>query len=192
MSADLAANDPLAREAGAGLPGAAQGGAAAARSYAALIAEHFRLYNEEFGRITRRAAAHFLNEAWSAAPLDAVERIELYENRVGRCVALLGEKMGGARTNVDLWIEIKRAYEMLVARRPDGDFYNTFFNSVTRDLFGTVGVNRQVEFCETSVGRASGAVPIRVYRVGASLPSAVREIISDLPFGAAMGNMDAG
>ena len=191
MSADLAANDPLAREAGAGLPGAAQGGAAAARSYAALIAEHFRLYNEEFGRITRRAAAHFLNEAWSAAQLDAVERIELYENRVGRCVALLGEKMGGARTNVDLWIEIKRAYEMLVARRPDGDFYNTFFNSVTRDLFGTVGVNRQVEFCETSVGRASGAVPIRVYRVGTSLPTAVREIISDLPFGAAMSNMDA-
>jgi isocitrate dehydrogenase kinase/phosphatase len=197
VSADLAAvPDPLAREAGAAQAGAAQAGAAqagaaAARSYAALIAEHFRLYNEEFGRITRRAAAHFLNEAWSAAQADAVERIELYENRVGRCVALLGEKMQGTRNDVDLWIEIKRAYEMLIARRPDGDFYNTFFNSVTRDLFGTVGVNRQVEFCETSVGRAGGAVPIRVYRVGTSLPAAVREIISDLPFGAAMSNMDA-
>jgi isocitrate dehydrogenase kinase/phosphatase len=180
MNADLAAvNDPPSRD------------IAAARSYASLIADHFRLYNEEFGRITRRAAAHFLNEAWSAAQLDAVERIELYENRVARCVALLAEKMQGARADADFWIEIKRAYEMLVARRPDGDFYNTFFNSVTRDLFGTVGVNRQVEFYETSVGRASGAVPIRVYRVGTSLPSAVREIIADLPFGAAMGNMDA-
>jgi isocitrate dehydrogenase kinase/phosphatase len=196
MSADLAAvSNPPAREAGAvhtgaGLPGAVQAGSAA-KSYASLIAEHFRLYNEEFGRITRRAAAHFLNEAWSAAQLDAVARIELYENRVARCVALLGEKMQDARTDVATWIEIKHAYEMLVARRPDGDFYNTFFNSVTRDLFGTVGVNREVEFCETNVGRASGAVPIRVYRVGTSLPSAVREIITDLPFGAAMGNMDA-
>jgi isocitrate dehydrogenase kinase/phosphatase len=161
------------------------------KSYAALIAEHFRLYNEEFGRITRRAAAHFLNEAWHASQLDAIERIELYENRVARCVALLGEKLQGDRSNLSLWIEIKRAYELLVARRPDGDFYNTFFNSVTRDVFGTVGVNRQVEFCETSVGRASGAVPIRVYRVAASLPSAMREILTDLPFGAAMGDMDA-
>ena len=38
----------------------------------------------------------------------------------------------------------------------------------------------------TTVGRASGAVPIRVYRVGGSLPTAVREVLADLPFGAAM------
>jgi isocitrate dehydrogenase kinase/phosphatase len=162
-----------------------------APSYASLIAEHFQLYNEEFGRITRRAAAHFIEESWHAAQLDAVERIELYEDRVARCVALLHEKLESARCDLTTWIEIKRAYEKLVARRPDGDFYNTFFNSVTRDLFGTVGVNRQVEFCETSVGRASGAVPIRVYRVGTSLSSAVREIIIDQPFGAKMGDIDA-
>jgi len=80
---------------------------------------------------------------------------------------------------------------MIVARRPDSDFYRTFFNSVTRDLFGTVGVNPEVEFCATNVGRASGTVPIRVYRVGASLPTAVREILTDLPFGAAIGDPDA-
>jgi len=78
-------------------------------------------------------------------------------------------------------VDIKRAYEMLVARRPDSDFYRTFFNSVSRELFGTVGVNTEVEFCATNVGRASGAVPLRVYRVGGSLPAAVREIIADLP-----------
>jgi isocitrate dehydrogenase kinase/phosphatase len=41
------------------------------------------------------------------------------------------------------------------------------------------------------MGRASGAVPIRVYRVGTSLPTAVREIIADLPFGAAIRDQDA-
>jgi len=181
----------VAAPAAAGVAPGFESGGTAAKSYASLIADHFRLYNEEFGRITRRAAAHFLNEAWHAAQLDAVARIELYEIRVARCVAQLGEKLQSARCDLNHWVEIKRAYEILVARRPDGDFYHTFFNSVTRDLFGTVGVNRQVEFFETSVGRASGAVPIRVYRVGASLPAAVREIIADLPFGAAMGNMDA-
>ena len=82
---------------------------------------------------------------------------------------------------------------MVVARRPDSDFYRTFFNSVCRDLFGTVGVNPEVEFTATSVGRASGAVPIRVYRVGTSLPTGgARNHRTDLPFGAAIRDQDAG
>jgi isocitrate dehydrogenase kinase/phosphatase len=158
---------------------------------AAEIAEHFRLYNEEFGRITRRAARNFLAADWHAAQLDAVERIELYEQRVARCVAAVGGRLQTQRLDVALWSDIKRTYETLVARRADSDFYHTFFNSVTRDLFGTVGVNKEVEFCATSVGRASGSVPIRVYRVAGSLPTAVREILADLPFGAAIGDIEA-
>ena len=111
------------------------------KDYAAAIAEHFRAYNEEFGRITRRAALNFLAEDWQAVQLDAVARIELYEQRVTRCVQAVGEEWSTAPANVALWADIKRAYDMLVARRPDSDFYRTFFNSVTRDLFGTVGVN---------------------------------------------------
>ncbi len=162
-----------------------------AKDHAAVIAEHFRLYNEEFGKITRRAALNFLAEDWHTAQLDAVARIELYELRVARAVAAIAEQLQARRTDVALWIDIKRAYEIIVARRPDSDFYRTFFNSVTRDLFGTVGVNPEVEFCATSVGRASGTVPIRVYRVGASLPTAVREILTDLPFGAVIEDADA-
>ena len=161
------------------------------KDHAAAIAEHFRAYNEEFGRITRRAALNFLAEDWRAAQADAVARIELYEQRVSRCVHAVGEELKPQRADAAPWAEIKRAYEMLVARRPDSDFYRTFFNSVTRDLFGTVGVKPEVEFCATTVGRASGAVPIRVYRIGGSLPAAVREVLADLPFGAALRNQDA-
>src|ERR1700733_12039958 len=162
-----------------------------AKDHAALLAEHFRLYNEEFGRITRRAALNFLAEDWHTAQLDAVARIELYELRVARAVAAIASQLQSKRIDVTLWIDIKRAYEIIVARRPDSDFYRTFFNSVTRDLFGTVGVNKEVEFCATNVGRASGAVPIRVYRVGGSMPTAVREVLTDLPFGAAIADQDA-
>src|ERR1700680_77164 len=162
-----------------------------AKDHAAAIAEHFRQYNEEFGRITRRAALNFLAEDWQSAQLDAVARIELYEQRVARCVATIAAALRSKRTEVALWIDIKRAYETIVARRPDSDFYRTFFNSVTRDLFGTVGVNPEVEFCATSAGRSSGGGPSRVYRVGGSLPTAVREILTDLPFGAAIGDSEA-
>jgi isocitrate dehydrogenase kinase/phosphatase len=164
---------------------------ATAKEHAAAIAEHFRSYNEEFGRITRRAALNFLAEDWQTAQSDAVARIELYDLRVTRCVGAISDDLRERRTDVPLWCEIKRAYEMLVARRPDSDFYRTFFNSVSRELFSTVGVNPEVEFCATTIGRASGAVPLRVYRIGGSLPAAVREILADLPFGAAIGDQDA-
>ncbi|MGD0490398.1 MAG: bifunctional isocitrate dehydrogenase kinase/phosphatase [Steroidobacteraceae bacterium] len=169
----------------------ASGNVGSPKAQAGAIAEHFRAYNEEFGRITRRAALNFLAEDWHAAQQDAVARIELYEQRVTGCVQALAGQLTPQLGDTALWGEIKRAYEMLVARRPDSDFYRTFFNSVTRDLFGTVGVNPEVEFCSTAVGRASGAVPIRVYRIGGSLPTAVREVLADLPFGAAMQDQDA-
>ncbi len=157
---------------------------------AAAIAEHFRDYNEEFSRITRRAALNFLAEDWPAAQRDAVARIELYDQRVTRCVAAVSDQLGRQSADVAAWSEVKRVYDMLVVRKPDSDFYRTFFNSVCRDLFGTVGVDPQVEFCATNVGRASGAVTLRVYRVGGSLPGAVREVLADLSFGAAIADHD--
>ncbi len=79
------------------------------------------------------------------------------------------------------------AYATMIERVPDNDFYRTFYNSVTRDLFGTVGVNPSVEFCATESGRASGSVPIRVYPAGGSLQAAVGDVLADLPFAAALG-----
>jgi isocitrate dehydrogenase kinase/phosphatase len=158
--------------------------------YATEIAARFHAYNEEFGSITRRAALHFVAEDWAGAQHDAVARIELYERHVAACVVELGDRLGAERRDRALWAEIKRVYETLVARRADSDFYRTFFNSVTRDLFGTVGVNPAVEFCSTSAGRAAGTVPIRVYRVDGSLLRTAHELLTDLPFAAAIADAD--
>ncbi len=158
---------------------------------AVLIVDHFRLYNEAFAAITRRAAAHFVSRDWSAAQTDAVARIDLYEQCVARCHGELDERLADRPSGLALWAEIKRDYEALIRRLPDSDFYRTFFNSITRDLFGTVGVNPEVEFTSTSAGRASGAVPIRVYPVGASLQGAVRDVVSDLAFADAISDAAA-
>ena len=61
-----------------------------------------------------------MNEAWVQGQRDAVERIELYEKCVTRCVAEMERALGYKRTEIALWVEIKRLYEILVARRPDG------------------------------------------------------------------------
>src|ERR1700723_3071229 len=90
----------------AAMPTAGPSGGTAAKEHAALIAEHFRQYNEEFGRITRRAALNFLAEDWQNSQLDAVARIELYELRVARCVAAIASQLQSKRTEVALWIDI--------------------------------------------------------------------------------------
>ena len=152
---------------------------------AALIVAHFRAYNDEFGRITRRAAEHFLSGDAVAREHDAVARIELYEQHVGQALRAL-RAAAPTEPAADFWEGATAAYATLIERLPDSDFYRTFYNSVTRDLFGTVGVNARVEFCATHVGRASGSVPIRVYPVGGSLQSAVTDVLADLPFAAAL------
>src|ERR1700754_79558 len=111
MSADIAAVPAPLRPAGTA-------GTAAGR-HGILIAESFKAYNDEFREITRRAARNFLQEAWTQGQHDAVERIELYEKCVSRCVAEMGERLGQQRTDAALWGEIKLEYESLVARRPD-------------------------------------------------------------------------
>jgi len=146
------------------------------------LRQRFEEYNAEFTRITRRAARHFMARDWPAARADAVERIELYEHHVSAAIAALRRKIGAAINDRDLWVEIKRRFEGEIAGLPDSDFYRTFLNSITRDVFATVGVDEEIEFTVTASGRASGSVPIRVHPVGDSLQRAVSELLADLPF----------
>ncbi|HVO00205.1 MAG TPA: bifunctional isocitrate dehydrogenase kinase/phosphatase [Steroidobacteraceae bacterium] len=156
---------------------------------AELIAARFRAYNDEFGVITRRAAGHFLSGDAAARERDAVARIELYEQHVGRTLEAL--RAAGAGSVAGFWEAATAAYGRLIEREPDSDFYRTFYNSVTRDVFGTVGVNPAVEFCATHSGRASGSVPIRVYPAADSLLAAIGDVLADLPFRAALAAPEA-
>ena len=162
-----------------------------AASTAALIAAHFQRYNDEFRRITRRAAQHFGARDWAAAQRDAVARIELYEQCVSRCVQTVADKLRGRADDPVTWETLRAEYEQCIRRESDGDFYRTFFNSVCRDLFGTVGVNPRVEFSEPGASRAFGAVPIRVYPVSASLSAGLRDLLEDLPFRGALRDLEA-
>jgi isocitrate dehydrogenase kinase/phosphatase len=146
------------------------------------LRQRFEDYNAEFNRITRHAARHFQERAWQAARADAVRRIELYERHVSGAIEALRRELDASSHDRDLWVEIKRHFEEQITGLPDRDFYCTFFNSITRDLFATVGVDEQIEFTVTASGRASGSVPIRVHPVGDSLQRAVCELLTDLPF----------
>lgn len=157
---------------------------------AAALRQRFADYNAEFARITRRAAQHFAARDWPAARADAVQRIELYEKHVSSAIDAMHRTLRDAVHDRELWVDIKRHFAEQIATLPDGDFYRTFLNSITRDVFATVGVDEQIEFTATASGRASGSVPIRVHPVGDSLQRAVCELLTDLPFAALLGDVD--
>lgn len=158
---------------------------------ATRLRQRFEDYNDEFTRVTRRAAKHFIARDWQTARADAVLRIELYEKHVNDALEAMREDLGDAIRDRELWVAIKRRFAEQIASVPDSDFYRTFLNSITRDLFATVGVDEQIEFTETSSGRASGSVPIRVHPAGDSLQRAVSELLTDLPFARLIGDVDA-
>ncbi|HEX6396361.1 MAG TPA: isocitrate dehydrogenase kinase/phosphatase AceK regulatory subunit, partial [Steroidobacteraceae bacterium] len=155
------------------------------------LRQRFEDYNSEFMRITRRAPKHFEQRDWQAARADAVRRIDLYERHVSSAIAALRQELDGDIHDRGMWVEIKRNFEEQIAGLPDSDFYCTFFNSITRDLFATVGVDEQIEFTVTASGRASGSVPIRVHPVGDSLQRAIGELLADLPFAGLIADVEA-
>src|SRR5690606_19220846 len=100
----------------------------------------------EFRAITRRAPRRFDSRDWKGSLRDAVERIELYERCVNRAVAQMRDKLGEDVNERAVWSSIKRRFTQLIEALPDQEFDKTFFNSVTRRTFGTVGVDPAVEF----------------------------------------------
>ena len=120
--------------------------AALARECATDASDAFERYNAEFRAITRRAPLHFDDRDWHASQRDAVERIELYGRYVERTVASLRLRLGGETTDRGLWAAIKDEFARRIDALPDAEFRKTFFNSLTRTFFGTVGVSPEIEF----------------------------------------------
>lgn len=110
------------------------------------ITDAFDRYNAEYRQITRRAPLRFDALEWQEMQRDAVERIELYGRYVDSTVASLKLRLGEEASERFLWAEIKRRFEELIAPKFDSEFRKTFFNSIGRRFFGTVGVDPAIEF----------------------------------------------
>jgi isocitrate dehydrogenase kinase/phosphatase len=106
----------------------------------------FERYNAEFRAVTRRAPARFEERDWQGSQRDAIERIELYDGYVERTVAGLRLKLGADALDRVRWAAIKQEFAGLIEPLPDAEFRKTFFNSLTRTFFGTIGVSPEIEF----------------------------------------------
>ena len=119
---------------------------ALARDSARAIFDAFGDYNAEFRAVTRRARLRFETRDWVGGRNDARERIDLYDRYVADTTAMLRTRLDERATDRDLWVLIKQCFEDEIEEFIDLEFEKTFFSSITRRLFATVGVDSEVEF----------------------------------------------
>lgn len=148
----------------------------------ALIVDAFDDYNARFSDVTRRARRNFYTRDWPRQQIDARARIELYDQciaeTIGRLEALLAERLL-SRT---LWRDIHAEYAGLIEHRLDAELYKTFFNTLTRRLFKTRGVDPGIEFVALDIEpTASITHPVarNIYSLGDRPIEACRRLLAD-------------
>lgn len=163
-----------------------------ARNAAAAIHSAFDDYHNEFKAITRRARERFERREWTQWQDDAVARLGLREEMVQRVVAGLRIMLGEQVHSHYLWAAIKDAYARLINQRKDVELAETFYNSVTRRILATVGVEPALEFVWFGVTTIpTGDTPIvRVYSQVTTLEEMIKAILRDYAFAAPYEDMD--
>ena len=152
------------------------------RAGAGVIYAGWERYREEFRSITRRALQRFETRAWGAGRADAAERLSLYARVVGEVQAELGQMFGEALTDPTTWRPLRPLFAEAIADRGDADLAETFFNSVTRHVLDTVGVDPSIEFVDLDLRRiryGPGPPISKRYSDAASTRALVLEALDD-------------
>ncbi len=149
------------------------------------IAGAFVEYNAEFRAITRRAPVRFDSRDWKGGQRDAVERIELYDRFVASTVAELKALLGERAEDRALWMQIRAEFAERIGGLPDAEFTKTFFSSISRRLFGTVGVAPDLEFVATDLdplAHVASSVVTNTYINHGSLALLFEDVLGDVRF----------
>jgi isocitrate dehydrogenase kinase/phosphatase len=149
-----------------------------------VIRGAFEDYRREFRAITHRARSRFENGEWRGMQQDARERLELYGRCVTRTVEGVSQVVGPRPQDRALWAEMKAAYSRSIAHCPDVELAETFFNSVTRRIFATVGVDPRIEYVASDFDAppAPGEPVYRRYVLRGSMPALIKDILVEYAF----------
>jgi isocitrate dehydrogenase kinase/phosphatase len=153
-----------------------------ANDTARAILRGFEEHQRRFRDITLRTRPRFEARDTAGMRRDAIERLDLYkvvtDGVVDEVRALLGERAGRDL----LWAGAKAVYSGLITGRDDWDLAETFFNSITRRIFATVGVNRAIEFVDTDFDTPptrSGRPIVRGYAAPVSTVALLEAVLND-------------
>lgn len=157
---------------------------------AEVIQGGFENYQAVFRQITLRANTRFENCDWQGVHQDTVERLELYKKTLDAILPVVRGVLRDQDKDRSLWSRIKEEYSHRIQCCPDIELAETFFNSITRRIFTTVGVEPSIEFLDTEFDTFVLPEELSIFRVYSGLESdepnsmqqLVRDILNDFPF----------
>ena len=150
-----------------------------------FIYEGFLKYNENFARITERARRRFEQRDWGGHQQDIIERVELYEKSVRRIVVSLRKNLGPRIIDRKLWHSARKYFGERLYNVPDAGFMKTFFNSITRRIFDTVGTDPEIEFVSSAPDEGFNpfeTLTLNHYPYWGSLAKTFQTILDDFAF----------
>ena len=142
-------------------------------------------HQERFEAITRGARARFEACDWQGAAADAAERLDLYSVIIDGLENSVRSDLGERVTDPIVWAGTKAVYSGLITGRDDWELAETFFNSVTRRVFATVGVNPDIEFVDSDFGAPLTEATdqlCRRYRPEHGIAGLIEAILRDFPW----------
>ena len=156
---------------------------------AALCAERvqsaFVEYQASFREISERARLRFQERDWRGTYDDASERLHLYNDRLGKLIDAVKELMGHRLGERKVWMAAKAVYSSFIAQNSEWEIAESFFNSVTRRVFATEGVDQAIEFLESDFDQPPTALPGECVssRTADSLPELLTAALTEVECG---------
>ncbi|HTR96756.1 MAG TPA: bifunctional isocitrate dehydrogenase kinase/phosphatase [Candidatus Acidoferrales bacterium] len=126
---------------------------------AEIIASAYRLHVERFATLTRGARLHFERADWHAVQRDSARRLDVYGESVQEALVRLNALLGTRADDRPTWALLRTAYARRIDQRGDVELAETFFNSITRRIFHTIGVDPGVEFVSSAPAPAPQGPP---------------------------------
>ena len=164
------------------------------RQIADTILAGFVDYIAGFRKVSRRASAHFTDRNWSAGGDGADRRLLMHRATVVATVDRVRPLVDGVADRRGIWRAGRSHYKERIADRSDFGLAETFFNSVTRRIFTTIGVDNDVElrwFGATSISRGEGRAELFTTATRVRDTAAmVREILEAAAFDAPWADID--
>lgn len=117
-----------------------------ARQGARIIWQAFLGYRIALRALMRRAQQRFEHSDWRGLQADAVERLGVREVYLHSALQHLDPYVGQGPHRRALWRHIKHAFAEISHSQPAGETARTFFTSISRRVFGTVGIDPPIEF----------------------------------------------
>ena len=156
---------------------------------AALCAEEarnaFRDYGARFDEITQRARDRFLARDWHGSYNDAAERLHLYSRVLDGLTNRVESLLGARLRERSVWQATKAVYSSLIAQSIRWEIGESFFNSLTRRVFATEGVDQAIEFVDTDFDAPPTEHDAELCRAstGAALPDLISSALTDVDSG---------